>query len=98
MGNVKSMRCSGPFPLKGVHTGVIVPSQVETEQSLIIIVIVVVEYYCFITIIIDGAGQSRSLVFSYVLHYVSACCIINSPFYIIKVLPANRGCLLLSLF
>ena len=42
MGNVKSMRCSGSFPLKGEHTEVIVPSQGETEQSLIIIVIVVV--------------------------------------------------------
>ena len=84
MGNGRSRMCSGPFPLKGVHTGVIVPSQVETEQSLIIIIIVV-EYYCFITIIIVGAGESRGVAFSYVLHHVLVCGTVNSPFYTIKV-------------
>ena len=83
MGNVNSMRCSGPFPLKGVHTEVIVPSQVETEQSLIIIVVVlvvVVEHYCFIRIIIVGAGQPRVPTFSCVLHFVLVGGIINFPF------------------
>ena len=65
---------------------------------MIVVVVVVVEYYCFITIIIVGAGQSRTLPFSYVLHHVSACCIINSPFYIIKVLAAKLALLLLALF
>ena len=42
MGNGWSPICSGSFPLKGEHTDVKFPSQVETEQSLIILVIVVV--------------------------------------------------------
>ena len=71
---------------------VLVPSQVETEQSLIIIVVVVVvEYYCFIRIIIVGAGQARSPPFSYVLHHVLVCGTINSPFYTIKVLGPTGG-------
>ena len=82
MGNGRSPICSGPFPLKGVHTEVIVPSQVETEQSLIIIM---VEHYCFIRIIIVGAGQARGVAFSFILHHVLVCGNINSPFYTIKV-------------
>ena len=42
MGNGRSRMCSGSFPLKGEHTDVKFPCQVETEQSLIILVIVVV--------------------------------------------------------
>ena len=86
MGNGWIPICSGSFPLKGEHTEVIVPSQVETEQSLIIlVVVVVVECYCFITIIIVGANQSQGVAFSLVFHYVLACCIINLPFYTVKV-------------
>ena len=47
MGNGRSPMCSGSFPLKGVHTEVKFPSQVETEQSLIIIVVVVVVLLLF---------------------------------------------------
>ena len=46
---------------------------------------IVVEHYCFIRIIIVGAGQPRVPRFSYVLHHVLVCYIKNSPFYTIKV-------------
>mgnify|MGYP004287368951 CR=1 FL=1 len=97
MGNVNSMGCAEPIPLKGEHTEVKFPSQVETEQSLIIIV-VVVGYYCFIRIIIVGAGQARCPPFSFILHHVLVCYIKNSPFYTIKVWASKLRLLLLALF
>ena len=86
MGSSWSLMCSESIPLKGgvyITAGGIPYYQVETEQSLIILVIV--EHYCFIRIIIVGAGQPRCLAFSYVLHSVYARGAINSPFYTIKV-------------
>ena len=48
MGNGWSPICSETIPpLKGEHTEVKFPSQVETEQSLIIIVVVVVVLLLF---------------------------------------------------
>ena len=45
----------------------------------------VVEHYCFIRIIIVGAGQARGVAFSFILHHVLVGYIKNSPFYTIKV-------------
>ena len=78
--------CSEPIPPKGgvyVTAGGIPYYLVETETFPLILMIVV-EHYCFTRIIIVGAGQARSPPFSYVLHHVLLCCIINSPYYTIK--------------
>ena len=75
--------CSEPSPPKGgvyITAGCIPDYQVETEQSLIIIV----EHYCFIRIIIVGAGQARGVAFSFILHHVLVGYIKNFPFYTIK--------------
>ena len=96
--------CSEPTPPTGgvyITAGCNPYYQVETEQSLIIlmiVVVVVVEYYCFIRIIIVGAGQARCPPFSYVLHHVLVWGIINFPFYTIKEGVLKTGAFVVGFF